>query len=198
MLEGYLQRVVDVGDLTVAVGGGAAAHLWRRLRPAPSHIRLKPGAAVKLAMNPELKLGECFMDGELVFEQGDMFEPAGAGGRQSALLEEAPDRGAEAARGGAAAACSRMNDRHARPAQRGPPLRPVLRTLRPIPGCGHAVILCAYFSSPGDTLEEAQAAKKAHISRQAEPAPGGAAAGHRLRVGRPGPDARPHGAGDVR
>ncbi len=161
MLEGYLQRVVDVGDLTVAVGGGRP-RTYGDGSGRPIAIRLKPGAAVKLAMNPELKLGECFMDGELVFEQGDMFD----------LLElvadnprfwRKPRTAALRLREAALRRLQQMNDRHA--ARRNVAHHYDLsyelyaRFLD-----ADMQYSCAYFSSPGDTLEEAQAAKKAHIA----------------------------------
>ena len=73
VLEGYLRGAIDVGDLTVQAGSGPAIRYGDGSGPAIS-IRLARGAALKIALNPELKLGECYMDAELAFEQGDMYD----------------------------------------------------------------------------------------------------------------------------
>jgi hypothetical protein len=48
---------------------------------------------------------------------------------------------------------------------------------------------CAYFERPDMTLEEAQAAKKAHIAAKLSLKPGTTGARHRLGLGRHGHDA---------
>ena len=161
MLELLLQRTVRVGDLSIDEGSGKV----RRFGDGtgrPVAVRLKKGAAVKLAMNLELKLGECFMDGELEFEQGDMY----------ALLE----------------LVAQNPDVWDRPWTPGRTLRQeVVKRIRQANDRRHArrnvahhydlsyelysrfldadmQYSCAYFTSPDATLDQAQAAKKAHIA----------------------------------
>ena len=161
MLEGYLQRVVDVGDLTVAVGEGRP-RTYGDGSGRPIAIRMKPGSGVKLAMNPELKLGECFMDGELVFEQGDMFDLLELVANNPRFWKK-PRTAALRMREAALRRLQQMNDRHA--ARRNVAHHYDLsyelyaRFLD-----ADMQYSCAYFASPGDTLEQAQAAKKAHIA----------------------------------
>ena len=161
VLESYLQRTVDTGDLTVAVGDGRARRYGDGAGP-PIVIRMKPGAAVKLAMNPDLKLGECFMDGELVFEQGDMFDLLELVARNPRFWKK-PRTAALKLREAALRRLQQMNDRHA--ARRNVAHHYDLsyelyaRFLD-----ADMQYSCAYFASPGDTLEQAQAAKKAHIA----------------------------------
>ena len=161
MLEMLLQRTVRVGDLSVDEGMGRVRRYGDR-SGRPVSIRLKKGAAVKLAMNLELKLGECFMDGEMLFEQGDMY----------ALLElvaQNPglwDKPVTPVRGMRQALIKRIrqaNDRrHAR------------RNVAHHYDLSHELYSrfldtdmqysCAYFADPGMTLEAAQRAKKAHVA----------------------------------
>ena len=125
-------------------------------------MRITPAAAMALALNPDLKLGECFMDGELVFEAGDMFgllellalndehwnPPAGVFGRM------------------AAAACRALTQINGRTAAR--------RNVAHHYDLSHDLYRrfldadlqysCAYFRDPDDTLEEAQRAKKRHLA----------------------------------
>ena len=123
---------------------------------------MKPGAAMKLAMNPELKLGECFMEGELVFEQGEMIDLLELVAANPRFWKK-PRTTAVKLREAALRQLQQMNDRRA--ARRNVAHHYDLsyelyaRFLD-----ADMQYSCAYFSSPGDTLEQAQAAKKAHIA----------------------------------
>ena len=73
MLERFLNRAIQVGRLQVIDGRGRASSYGDGSGPEVV-VRLKPGAALKLALNPDLKLGECYMDGDLVLERGEIYD----------------------------------------------------------------------------------------------------------------------------
>ena len=56
MLESYLRRTIDVGDLSVDEGDGRSRSYGDGSGP-PIAIRLARGAALKIDMTPELKRG---------------------------------------------------------------------------------------------------------------------------------------------
>ena len=161
MLESLLRRTITVGDLSVDEGDGRI----RRFGDGggrPVAIRLQKGAAVKLAMNLELKLGECFMDGELVFEQGDMYDLLEIVSRNPGMWDR-PWTPLRSMRQTVVKRLRQANDRgHAR------------RNVAHHYDLSHELYSrfldadmqysCAYFAHPQATLDEAQAAKKAHIA----------------------------------
>lgn len=165
VLERLLHRLVRRGQLRVRFPGGREAAFGDGDANYPDvAIRLHPGAPLhRLALNPELALGECYTDGTLTIDGDDLH----------GLLE--------------------LVLRNLRTGQRTGPIRlaravrNALRALRqynPAPrarrnvahhydlsGALYALFLCddrqyscAYFRDPGDTLDTAQAAKKAHIA----------------------------------
>jgi cyclopropane-fatty-acyl-phospholipid synthase len=160
VLDTYLSRVVDVGDLTVDAGDGR----WRAYGDrtgAPVAVRFTPGAALKLVLAPELKLGEAYMDGELIFEQGDLMalmEIVARNPRFWVKLDTALTR----LRFAAQRRIQQVNDRRA--ARRNVAHHYDLsydlysRFLD-----ADMQYSCAYFATPDATLEAAQAAKTAHI-----------------------------------
>ena len=161
MLEGYLRRSIDVGDLSVDEGDGVMRRYGDGSGPAVS-IRLVKGAALKIAMNPDLKLGECFMDGELSFEQGGMYEMLELVGRNPRFWDK-PQTSITRLRDAAVRRLRQMNGRRA--AQRNVArhydlsLELYSRFLD-----ADMQYSCAYFTHPHATLEQAQTAKKAHIA----------------------------------
>ncbi len=161
MLESYLRRTVDVGALTVDAGDGRR-RTYGDGSGAPISIRLAKGAALKIALSPDLKLGECFMDGELVFEQGDMYDMLELVSRNPRFWVSSRSP-LHLMREGALRRLRQMNDRRA--ARRNVAhhydlsyelYRRFLDT--------DMQYSCAYFRSLQDTLETAQSAKKAHIA----------------------------------
>ena len=161
MLEGYLRRAIDVGDLIVDEGDGRARRFGDGDGPTVS-IRLAKGAALKIAMNPELKLGECFMEGELTFEQGSMYEMLELVGRNPRFWRKPRTAGV------------RMRDSLLRQLQQVNDRRSARRNVAHHYDLSYDLYSrfldadmqysCAYFTGPQDTLETAQAAKKAHIA----------------------------------
>jgi cyclopropane-fatty-acyl-phospholipid synthase len=160
VLDTYLRRVVDVGDLRVDEGDGR----WRAYGDATGPqvaVRFARGAALKLALQPELKLGECYMDGELSFEAGDMLALMEIVSRNPKFWDR-PHGPLTRLRFAAQRRLQQANGR--RMARRNVSHHYDLsyelysRFLD-----ADMQYSCAYFATPETTLEQAQAAKKAHI-----------------------------------
>ena len=161
MLEAFLRRAVQHGDLTVDEGDGRPKRFGDG-GGSPIRVRLSKGAAWKIALNPDLKLGECFMDGELRFEEGDLYGLLELVSRNGRLWR--PSRTLLAGLG--RELTRRLRQMNSRVAAR----RNVARHYD-LSWDLYSRFLdadmqysCAYFTSPEATLEAAQAAKKAHIA----------------------------------
>ena len=169
MLRRFLQRTIHTGRLEVAIGDGPARSFGDGSGAAVA-VRLTPAGALKLALNPNLKLGECFMDGEMVFEAGDMYGLLELVARNPLIWEPGTSFVAHLGRE-AQRQISQINGRRA--ARRNVAHHYDLshdlyrRFLDP-----DLQYSCAYYRSPDDTLEQAQQAKKAHIAAKLAIAPG--------------------------
>ena len=165
-LDAILKRFITHGRLTVrwpdssltTYGGppGSAPEAWLRVRDA-STVR-------RLLLNPALAVGECYMEGGLAPEGGDIYQlldvlvlnlSANAGGHPVAKL-----------RASLAAARRRIDQYNPAPRAR----RNVAHHYD-LNGRLYSLFLdrdrqysCAYFPRGDETLEEAQAAKKHHIA----------------------------------
>jgi cyclopropane-fatty-acyl-phospholipid synthase len=162
MIESLLGRMIKVGDLTVHLPGGRT-HRAGDGTGSPVAIRLSGKGLRRLVANPSLGLGEAYMDGDLTFEQGelwDLLEMVGRGGGRAPKgrgswakrmrkaikrrLQQANNR--TASRRNVAHHYDLSNDLYRR----------FLDT--------DMQYSCAYFARPDMTLEQAQTAKKAHIA----------------------------------
>ena len=78
MLKRLLDRLIRHGRLTVVTPFGTIAAGTPDASPAGSldvRLRLRRAATVfKLATNPDLYLGEAYMDGDLVMERGSFYD----------------------------------------------------------------------------------------------------------------------------
>jgi len=173
MLERMLAGFIREGRLTVLTAGGRKLSFGTPQAGVPDIVmRFRSRAALlKVALDPDLRFGEAYMDGTLVLEQGTLAE----------LFE----------------LCGR-NLRHRRPARRGRLGRirraiarqvqqhnPLVRARRNV---AHHYDLsetlfrlfldsdlnysCAYFARPDMSLEAAQHAKQRHIAAKLLLAPG--------------------------
>ena len=173
MLRALLERVVAVGRLTVTIGEepafsvGAVPIDMPRLDIA---VRLTDRrTADLLALDPEYQVGECYMDGRLTIERGSLGN----------LMEVI---GHNLARRPVMGALARVRERLARLLARSNTLRQSRRNVErhyDLSEAFYRLFLdadlqysCAYFADPGMTLEEAQAAKKAHIAAKLDLRPG--------------------------
>jgi len=169
LLDALLSRLIRTGALVVTYDDGRTASFGDGSEPAV-RIRLTRKAAGNILADQALGLGEAYMDGDLVIEDGDAWS----------LLE----------------LIGRNYDR--RPKLSGPLkalTRPIKRRLDQLNdraaarrNVAHHYDLsndlyrrfldadlqysCAYFPRPSMTLEEAQAAKKAHIAAKLHLRPG--------------------------
>jgi cyclopropane-fatty-acyl-phospholipid synthase len=170
MIEPLLQRMIKVGDLTVRLPGGRT-HRAGDGTGSPVVIHFTGKGLRRVVANPSLGLGEAYMDGDLVMEQGtlwDLLEIVGrSGGRapkgRGSLAKRAKraiKRTLQQANGRAAA---RRNVAHHYDLSNDLYRRFLDADMQ---------YSCAYFARPDMTLEQAQAAKKAHIGGKLRLSPG--------------------------
>ena len=169
MLQAFLQRMFTRGRLTVRLPNGRVASFGDGTGEEVV-VRLNARAVRRIGANPELGMGESYMDGDAVMERGgiwDLLELFGrnrrpSGGRRAALsrlilsarrrLQQWNDRDA-----------SRRNVHHHYDLSYDLYRRFLDADMQ---------YSCAYFARPDMTLEEAQAAKKAHIAAKLRLEPG--------------------------
>ena len=161
MLDSFLRRFIKGGRLSVVVGNGRGRVYGDGSGPELA-VRLTPAAALKIALKPDLNLGECYMDGGIVLETGGIYDLLDLLGRNIALT--GPNR--SKLRAGWFALLRRAQQMNGRRRARG--------------NVAHHYDLsydlyrrfldadmqysCAYFARSDMTLDQAQAAKKAHIA----------------------------------
>ena len=170
MLDAFLNRMFKVGHLTVRRPGGRTQTYGDGAGPEVV-VSLNARAVRAIGLNPQLAAGEAYMDGDLVLEQGDIWDLMQIVGRNAASAE---------------------------PSHRGPVAQLVRWVRRRVEQANDRIAArrnvahhydlsselyrrfldadmqysCAYFARPDMTLEEAQAAKKAHIAAKLRLAPG--------------------------
>lgn len=170
MLQALLDKMVKVGDLTLQLPNGKTVRVGDGTG-APVAIRLNGKGLRRMVGNPSLGLGEAYMDGDLTFEKGqlwDLLEIVGrSGGRAPGRnkfwpkrIKKAIKRKVQQVNGRIASRCNVAhhydisNDLYERFLD------------------ADMQYSCAYFSDPKMTLEQAQAAKKAHIAAKLAITPG--------------------------
>ena len=163
MLELCLTALIRDGDLEVETASGPMFKVGNASGP-PLGIRFKTRAAeLRFIGDPELALGELYMDGALVITKGELLDVLKLGLRNTATLEGS--RWLQLLNG-ARVALRRIQQNNT--------------LLRARANIAHhydiddrlyALFLdadrqysCAYFEDPGNSLEEAQLAKKRHIA----------------------------------
>jgi cyclopropane-fatty-acyl-phospholipid synthase len=74
LLRFALSKVAREGDLTVTDHSGVSYRLGDGTGE-PVHVRFTTAAAeLAVVFNPELKLGEAYMDGTFIVEQGSIYD----------------------------------------------------------------------------------------------------------------------------
>jgi cyclopropane-fatty-acyl-phospholipid synthase len=159
-LQAYLQNVIRDGDLKVRLPSGEVIALGDGSGP-PVGVRLASNRWVmRLAANPSMALGEAYMEGGLVLEEGGIWDLVDLIGRNAkyrplkragALAQWWLDRRLQAN----ARAAARRNVAHHYDLS----VDFYRRFLDP-----DLQYSCAYFADPGMSLEQAQAAKKQHLA----------------------------------
>ncbi|PIB94283.1 cyclopropane-fatty-acyl-phospholipid synthase family protein [Caulobacter sp. FWC2] len=162
MIEALLSKMIKTGDFTAHLPGGRVVKAGDGTGPSVA-IRINSRGLRRLA-NPSLGLGEGYMEGDIVFEQGsisDLLTIVGeSGGRK-------PKRGSAFTRLRKALKrrVQQVNDRVAsrkNVSHHYDLSNDLYRRFLDI----DMQYSCAYFERPDMTLEEAQAAKKALIGRK--------------------------------
>ncbi len=162
MLKTVLRSLITNGTMTVIRADGSRFSAGR----GEPHVTVKlqdRRAALELALHPDLKLGELYMDGRLTIEQGDIYDLLALAMRNA---------GSHHGKGllSVARALRRLFRRFSQ-------FNPVSRSKDHVAhhydlsGKLYELFLdrdrqysCAYFSVPGETLEDAQIGKKRHIA----------------------------------
>lgn len=170
MIESLLSKMIRVGDVTLHLPGGKVLRVGDKTGP-PVVVRVTARGLRRIVAKPSLALGEAYMDEDLTFERGTLWElleivgrsggrtPKGRGGLLKRIkrgvkrkLQQANDR--TASRRNVAHHYDISNDLYRRFLD------------------ADMQYSCAYFRRPDMTLDEAQAAKKAHISAKLNLTPG--------------------------
>lgn len=162
MIEALLSKMIKTGDFTAHLPGGRTIKAGDGSGP-PVAIRIN-GRGLRRLANPSLGLGEGYMEGDIVFEQGTIDQlltiVGESGGRK-------PKRGSALTRFRKALKrrIQQVNDRVAS-RQNVAHHYDVSNELYRRFLDADMQYSCAYFERPDMTLEEAQAAKKALIGRK--------------------------------
>ena len=158
-----LRRLIRAGSMTLIDARGTTHRIVGDAPGPDVTVRLHDRALHrKLALNPRLRVGEAYMDGTLTVDDGRLYEFLDLLGLNMASLEAHPLVSVKMALEQVVRLLGQYN--------------PVGRAQRNVAhhydlnGALYDTFLdadrqysCAYFRTPQDTLEQAQAAKKAHI-----------------------------------
>ncbi len=161
-IEPRIDVVFPDGSLE-SLGRGPAPRLRMRILDAPTEL--------KLALNPELALGEAVMDGRVVVEQGSLYDLLDA---LVVAVHKARPKGWGKTLEGLRTAIRRFHQ-HNTPAlarrnvAHHYDLKSDFFRLFLDPDMQYS---CAYFAEPGMTLAEAQLAKKRHVMGKLDLRPG--------------------------
>jgi cyclopropane-fatty-acyl-phospholipid synthase len=170
----YLRRLVRKGWLEVETADGVIETFGDGKGP-PLGVKILDHAAEKrLMLNPALTLGELYMDGRLVVTKGDLYEVLALGARNLAEIEGVPwvkalNRARMAFRG-----LHQRNDRQ-RARRNIAQHYDLNERLYGLFLDSDRQYSCAYFEYPGQSLEDAQTAKKRHLAAKLLPKDGATA-----------------------
>jgi cyclopropane-fatty-acyl-phospholipid synthase len=173
LLARFFSRLIRDGPLTV-IDGRRNARTYGRPEAglAPVTIRLADRATEgRILLNPALGFGEAFVDGRLTIEQGDVRDLLDLIGFNLRWEKENPVRAALWRPRRIAAALETWNWR-GRSRRNAASHYDLPDRLFEIFLDGQRQYSCGYFADPGFTLEEAQAAKMAHVAAKLRLEPG--------------------------
>jgi len=163
VLQNFLERFVRLGNLEVETASGASIRLGDGTGPAAA-IRFADSAAQwRLLFDPELAVGELFMDKRLIVTRGTIFDVLTIATRNIALAEQPRWL----------AALQKLRNWIKRRTQRNAPdiARRNVEHHYDIDPRIYDLFLdsdrlysCAYFESADQSLDESQLAKKRHIA----------------------------------
>ena len=172
LLAKTLRKIVTKGNLTFVTPGGEVIRLGDGSGPPVRFRFTSRWQALKTALDPDLRLGEAYMDGALVMEEGGIYElldilaPAALSTENAPLGVSLPFMLRKALR--------RLHQFN----PRGRARRNVAHHYD-LDGRLYDLFLdrdrqysCAYFEYPGQSLAEAQLAKKRHLAAKLNIRPG--------------------------
>ena len=168
MLHSMLSRFVRLGRLRVTEHGKPPRTYGDGSGPEVA-VRIGKGWAARIALNPDMALGEAYMEGGLVMEQGSLWDLCALIG--SNWVDGPPPGPLKRALTYALRPLQQWNDRRA-----------ARRNVAHHYDLSHELYRrfldrdmqysCAYFARPDMSLEEAQLAKKIHIASKLMIEPG--------------------------
>ena len=168
-LEGFLRKAFREGALEVALPGGRRIALGDGSAPSVV-VRISSAAwAARIALNPEMAVGEAYMEGALQLERGDIYDLIDLAGRNFAWRPDLRRPGPFARwrhdllQTRNARRQARRNVAHHYDLSLDLYRRFLDEDLQ---------YSCAYFQHPGQSLEAAQQAKQRHIAAKLLVAPG--------------------------
>ncbi len=170
MIEALLGRMVKVGDLTVHLPGGKSLRVGDGTG-SPVVIRMTGKGLRRIAANPSLALAEAYMDEDLTFEQGTLWELLEIVGRSGGRTPKGRGSWIKRTRRAIKRKIQQANDRTAsrrNVAHHYDLSNDLYRRFLD----QDMQYSCAYFARPDMTLEEAQSAKKAHLAAKLDLKPG--------------------------
>jgi cyclopropane-fatty-acyl-phospholipid synthase len=170
----YLRKLIRRGRLDVETADGATETFGDGMGPRVAVKVIDRAAQWRLMFNPALSLGELYMDGRLVVTEGGLYDLLELGARNLAEIEGLPWVKALNKIRIALRALHQRNDR--RRAKRN------VATHYDLDARLYELFLdsdlqysCAYFEYPGQSLDDAQTAKKRHIAAKLLPEDGATA-----------------------
>jgi cyclopropane-fatty-acyl-phospholipid synthase len=170
VLDALVRRLIAIGDLTIRFANGVS-RTYGDKTGTPVVLRMTARGARMIAMGPDPGLGEAYMSGDAVLEQGDIWNLMDIVGRNQAMAE--PERRGLLNRAwmGARRRLEQWNDRPAAVKNAAHHYNLSIDLYRRFldPDLQYT---CAYFPHPGMTIDQAQAAKKAHIAAKLRLEPG--------------------------
>ncbi len=159
----WLGKLVSAGTLKVETADGAVHSFGDGSGPGLGVKLLDRAAELELLMDPAFALGELYMDGRLIVTRGSLYDVLELGARNLSVLEVLPWVNALDKARVAFRALHQRNDRRRAKANiaRHYDLDARLYNLFLDSDRQYS---CAYFERPGQSLDDAQRAKKRHIA----------------------------------
>jgi cyclopropane-fatty-acyl-phospholipid synthase len=172
LLDVVFRRIVRRGALEVCWASGRRSLYGTAGAEPPLRLTFRDrGAEWRIAVNPELRLGEAYMDGRIGFENGTIYD----------FLELALGDGGTTQPAAWMRALGRLQTAWRRLRDGNDAKRARRNVAHHYDLDGHLYRLfldedlqysCAYFASPGLSLDEAQQAKKRHLAAKLALQPG--------------------------
>jgi cyclopropane-fatty-acyl-phospholipid synthase len=162
LLQAVLRKMFRAGRLAVAYADGSVENYGDGSGP-PVTVRLTRAGALRIVIDRNLGLGEAYMDGDLVFERGDLWELLTLVGRNLRLRPEPQHNALIRLKNSLQRRILQTNDRTSARRNVAHHYDLAADLYRRFLDADMQYS-CAYFPRPGMSLEDAQAAKKAHLA----------------------------------